>query len=715
MNTHSSTSSNCTSAIPSADNLTSDGCIDLSRLSSEGSFTTDECNELVIELPENQVDENVTIQKPDSNQSANGISIDDSKSLNEIIGVLKPDRVRWFYKNISNKQWLEFNGYDSLRIEKRYQQLPYECKYNSDGTKSQDTSQTSNLTIDALKSNSDSITSPVQDDFSPVDGVEHVVVRGGMYEVDLVKRICFSIFWPGEETVITRGTWFYESNWQPVDVELSEPIEKIHLTQFLGKKPSEITDDGGTPKKILHTERVSDFSVVWYAPMEVYLYSQATPSKIVRSFTQRLGGYFHKKSGTKLLRGYREIATDEDRPKDITHLVFVVHGIGQKMDIGGRILQNTALIRQNVTNLQNRFFPSSTQRAEFFPVEWRTSLTLDGGLVEAITPGNVTQLRNILNTSAMDIMYYTSPVYCAEIQRGLVTEINRLYSMFVERNPNHNVKVSVVAHSLGCVIVYDVITGYQPMVPSEEKIVEEVVPGKSRLNFHVDNFFLLGSPLSVFLALRFPRGQHGYHLFPPLLCNRLYNIFHISDPVAYRLEPLVVRDYSRIAPLPIWPYNAPQRLPYGEMPLELIEPQDISKDKESPANMTANSTPKDETSGSPTETPVRERGWSIWSLMRGYKNQDGTASPQQMDSPTRGLEHRLDYVLKVSGSLGLSARTYLNVFSCHTAYWNNDDVAFFVLTRLFPEFDDTVDTTAVVAIEDKNQPATNSDSQVSAS
>lgn len=72
-------------------------------------------------------------------------------------------------------------------------------------------------------------------------------------------------------------------------------------------------------------------------------------------------------------------------------------------------------------------------------------------------------------------------------------------------------------------------------------------------------------------------------------------------------------------------------------------------------------------------------------------------------------------MLKVSGSLGLSARTYLNVFSCHTAYWNNDDVAFFTLTRLFPELDDTVDTTAVVATEDKNQPPANSDSQVSAS
>lgn len=74
----------------------------------------------------------------------------------------------------------------------------------------------------------------------------------------------------------------------------------------------------------------------------------------------------------------------------------------------------------------------------------------------------------------------------------------------------------------------------------------------------------------------------------------------------FRLEPLIVKDYSRIAPLPIWPYNVPHRLPYSEMPLELIEPQDINKDKDqSPANTATNSTPKDDASGSPTETPVR--------------------------------------------------------------------------------------------------------------
>uniref|UniRef100_A0A1B6LDX7 DDHD domain-containing protein n=1 Tax=Graphocephala atropunctata TaxID=36148 RepID=A0A1B6LDX7_9HEMI len=633
------------------------------------------------------------------------------RDSDEIVDVLKPEQIRWFYKNLANKQWVEFDGYDSLKIERRYTNLTdkewryYNATYRS--KKNQEKSPNSSPTFEALKTNGNHTTkssTSAEECFSPSsETADRVVVRGGLYEVDLIKRNCTSIFWPGEETVITRGSWFYENTWQPVELEISEDLENVHLSLFIGKRNSDYVQDAKAPKKVVHTEQLAENNIDWYAPLEVYLYSQATPSKIVRNLTSRLGGYFQKKSGYRLLRGYKDLATDTDKPKDISHLVFVVHGIGQKMDIGGRILHNTSLIRHNVTTLHERLFPSSSQRAEFFPVEWRTNLTLDGGLVEAITPLHLTQLRNILNTSAMDIMYYTSPIYCAEIQRGLITELNRLYAMFLERNPSRDVKVSIVAHSLGCVIVYDIITGWLPMGPTNlyDQVPEEVVAGKSRLNFQVDNLFMLGSPLAVFLALRFPRGQHGYHLFPPSLCNRLYNVFHISDAVAYRLEPLVIREYAKIAPLRIWPCNCPTRVPYCDMPLELIDPQEMGVTKET--TPTTSTTPKEESAVSPTETPVRDRGWSIWSLVRGgpNKNQDGVASPQQMDSPTRGncLEHRLDYVIKVSGSLGVSARTYINMLSSHTAYWGSEDVAFFILTRIFPQLDQMVDTSAVPCTE----------------
>lgn len=44
------------------------------------------------------------------------------------------------------------------------------------------------------------------------------------------------------------------------------------------------------------------------------------------------------------------------------------------------------------------------------------------------------------------------------------------------------------------------------------------------------------------------------------------------------------------------------------------------------------------------------------------------------------LAQRLDYVLQAVGI----GRNYLYSVTAHTAYWNNCDVAYFVLTKLFP-------------------------------
>ena len=50
----------------------------------------------------------------------------------------------------------------------------------------------------------------------------------------------------------------------------------------------------------------------------------------------------------------------------------------------------------------------------------------------------------------------------------------------------------------------------------------------------VENFFCMGSPLAVFLALRGIRpGILGTqdHILPKSICQRLFNIFHPTDPV----------------------------------------------------------------------------------------------------------------------------------------------------------------------------------------
>lgn len=50
----------------------------------------------------------------------------------------------------------------------------------------------------------------------------------------------------------------------------------------------------------------------------------------------------------------------------------------------------------------------------------------------------------------------------------------------------------------------------------------------------VENFFCMGSPLAVFLALRGIRpgtSCHQDHILPTSICGRLFNVFHPTDPV----------------------------------------------------------------------------------------------------------------------------------------------------------------------------------------
>nr|GFA88325.1 phospholipase SGR2 [Tanacetum cinerariifolium] len=68
----------------------------------------------------------------------------------------------------------------------------------------------------------------------------------------------------------------------------------------------------------------------------------------------------------------------------------------------------------------------------------------------------------------------------------------------------------------------------------------------------VDTFFAVGSPLGVFLALRNVRIGIGkgkdYWEDENIIeempsCRQMFNIFHPYDPVAYRVEPLVCKEY----------------------------------------------------------------------------------------------------------------------------------------------------------------------------
>lgn len=699
---------------------------------------------------------------------------------------LGPEEVRWFYKE-DKKTWKPFIGYDSLRIELAFRTLP-----QATGGRPQAEDPDSDHVFGPAPSlgendEEDRVcgfcprTARHEPEMEELVNIERVCVRGGLYEVDVTQGECYPVYWNQADKIpVMRGQWFIDGTWQPLEEEESNLIEQEHLRSFRGQQMQESFDievsksiDGkegsGINYSAVHSFKLSRNHVDWHSVDEVYLYSDATTSKIARTVTQKLGFSKASSSGTRLHRGYVEEATLEDKPSQTTHIVFVVHGIGQKMD-QGRIIKNTAMMREAARKIEEKHFFNHATHVEFLPVEWRSKLTLDGDTVDSITPDKVRGLRDMLNSSAMDIMYYTSPLYRDELVKGLQQELNRLYSLFCSRNPDFEEKggkVSIVSHSLGCVITYDIMTGWNPvrlyeqllqkeeelpderwMTYEERQLLDELYITKRRLReieerlhglktstvtqtpalkFKVENFFCMGSPLAVFLALRGIRpGSSGSqdHILPREICNRLLNIFHPTDPVAYRLEPLILKHYSNISPVQIHWYNTSNPLPY-----ELMKPSFLHPAKE-PTSVSENEGIS--TIPSPVTSPVLSRrhyGESITNIgkasilgaasigkglggmlfSRFGRSSTSQSSETSKDSiedekkpvaspPTTTvatqtlphsssgfldsaleLDHRIDFELRE----GLVESRYWSAVTSHTAYWSSLDVALFLLTFMY--------------------------------
>ena len=95
-------------------------------------------------------------------------------------------------------------------------------------------------------------------------------------------------------------------------------------------------------------------------------------------------------AAAQIHRGYHTVADPADKPPDISHLIFVVHGIGQLMHMGNIVKSCVSLQQCAVTVLEKHFTDNPPdQRVEFIPVEWRSSLKLDEGKKIHLPRGDV--------------------------------------------------------------------------------------------------------------------------------------------------------------------------------------------------------------------------------------------------------------------------------------------------------------------------------------
>lgn len=64
------------------------------------------------------------------------------------------------------------------------------------------------------------------------------------------------------------------------------------------------------------------------------------------------------------------------------------------------------------------------------------------------------------------MLFYNSPTYCQTIMDTVALEINRLYALFLKRNPDYRGGISVAGHSLGSLILFDLLSNQKTVSPA---------------------------------------------------------------------------------------------------------------------------------------------------------------------------------------------------------------------------------------------------------
>uniref|UniRef100_A0A8C7HEH6 SEC23 interacting protein n=1 Tax=Oncorhynchus kisutch TaxID=8019 RepID=A0A8C7HEH6_ONCKI len=294
---------------------------------------------------------------------------------------------------------------------------------------------------------------------------ENVIVctDGGRYDVQLYDRIRTAVFWEEEPTEVRRCTWFYkgdsDSRFIPYSEEFSEKLE-------------------GEYKKAVSTnqwhrrlEFPSGETIVMHNPKVIV---QFQPSDMPDEWGTTQDGQTRPRVVKRGIDDDHDEVPDGELPQ-VDHLVFMVHGIGPVCDLRFRSMVECVDDFRSVSLklLQSHFKKAQDERVisrvEFLPVQWHTALHGDATGVDKrikkITLPSTGRLRHFTNETLLDVLFYNSPTYCQTIMDTVALEINRIYALFLQRNPDFKGGISVSGHSLGSLILFDLLSNQKNGLP----------------------------------------------------------------------------------------------------------------------------------------------------------------------------------------------------------------------------------------------------------
>jgi hypothetical protein len=277
---------------------------------------------------------------------------------------------------------------------------------------------------------------------------------------------------------------------------------------------------------------------------------------------------------------------EEKRPK-VTDLIFVIHGIGQKLSERVESFNFTHAINAFRRSVNVELGNDGVQRVVrkdlggimVLPINWRSNVSFEDGDpvkeeenessdqrfgLNDITPKTIPAVRSMISDVMLDIPFYMSHHKPKMIQ-AVICEANRVYKLWCHNNPDFEKegRVHIIAHSLGSAMALDILSKQPTSIPRSYGLSRK--SNSKYLDFRTTNLFLAGSPAGFFLFLekgsltpREGQGKPGAEdgddkekavignsgTFGCLAVDNIYNIMHYNDPIAYRMNATVDPQYA---------------------------------------------------------------------------------------------------------------------------------------------------------------------------
>nr|XP_040050547.1 phospholipase DDHD2 isoform X5 [Gasterosteus aculeatus aculeatus] len=637
-----------------------------------------------------------------------------------------------------------------------------------------------------------------------------IAVEGERYDVHVKDRKRYAVYWEQGPTEVRRCTWFYKGNkdtrFMPYPEDFSKRLEEAFMISVTLNEWKRKLEFPNGETVILHNPKL----MMQYQPIGLQDEWVSSPSEQTRPGTVK--------------RGVNNIPVEipDGEPEKVDHLVFMVHGIGPACDLRFRsIIQCVNDFRSASLSLLTSHYKRAEQdgligRVEFLPVNWHSALHGDAtGVdedIQRITLPSISRLRHFTNDTLLDLFFYNSPTYCQTIVDTVASEINMLHTLFRKRHSDFNGAVSVVGHSLGSLILFDLLTNQRngsrkakeavpcgepldlngdtlqqtlsrlglqqyldtlqaenvdleslalcqdgdlkdlgiPLGPRKKILdyvqkkclsqafktgavhlpeglqappqmtsnsdgnqstgftmqqsqfhraqsvtsavdyeyfdvgIGQVSIDYPQLAFHPQTFFAFGSPIGMFLTVRGLKQIDPNYSFPT--CKSFYNIYHPYDPVAYRLEPMIVTDVD------LEPMLIPHHKGRKRMHLELKDSftrmsMDLKNNVlgslrtawQSFSRIPVAALPPVDEGNATTERDLHETQ-GVCDEAESSGSAEQTEQPEIKVGMLNG-GRRIDYVLQEKPIE--SFNEYLFAIQSHLCYWESEDTALLLLKEIY--------------------------------